>query len=692
MNTTSTILVNNPAVGPSIAKQSTKRRSRGGCLTCKQKHVRHFNLILLLRRRLVLSTTQVKCDEIRPRCLRCDQLGITCGGYANQFTWSYKHQNTSHGRRRDNARRPSSSQASQISHTSQSTDYSPKSPVDGGEILSSTSHQSIHSATVSAAPYNLGCQGTQVITADYSWDQTLESLDTLLDLDQTCWLPSPQPLSHADMRCLTLPGIVRGGPEVTDKLIAFWFDQVCPIWSAFDSTLNLNRKIATDLMHHSSTVFSTLQSMSASFLSARLPQIKRPYAMGLLKAATVSIEAEAASLRTNAVLSDVPTGLLFSLFCLGTTMCWLDARRLGLPFLKEAKELLRRVSLQQHRDGDDQHNMMAFFKKGLLYWEMLLSFVDDYNLPGDNDDTYSSSNGSDEIRPLPPPAHSSDLLLHPWTGISTKPARLFAQSVRLCRAHRRRIAKPMSTEVAFSAAAEEMNKAVQLEAELLALDLAAFARINQQTGDERTPWVHLVDVAEAYQLSSLLQLYLTFPNLVARRHSLDSGGGSLGDEIPCEERIIPLALELCRLLERIPCESGSRVIQPMLYICASAGLCYPASRDQLIMGRDVSPVAPAATFGATDMLKYIDQMDAEEYESQDLGQPFISEMAVDVGSARSFIMRRLDSLECTLQPRPIAVAKQLVKAIWASYDEGKGCKGGHWLDVMEGQGLRSLFG
>ncbi|CEJ86154.1 hypothetical protein VHEMI04023 [[Torrubiella] hemipterigena] len=671
MNTTSTILVDNRAVGPSIAKQSTKRRSRGGCLTCKQKHV--------------------KCDESRPHCLRCDQLGVPCGGYANQFTWSYKHQNTPHGRKR----RPSSSHASQTSHTSQSTDYSPKSPVDGGETLSSISHQATSSATTTtavAAPNNLGCPDLQASTAEYSWDQTVESLNALLDLDQACWLPSPQPQSTPEMRCLTLPATVRGGPEATDKLIAFWFDQVCPIWSAFDSTLNLNRKIAMDLMHHSSTVFSTLQSMSASFLSSQLPQIKRPYAIGLLKSATLSIEAEVASLRARTVLSDVPTGLLFSLFCLGTTMCWLDARRLGLPFLKEAKGLLRRVSLQQHSDGSNQHNMMAFFKKGLLYWEMLLSFVDDYNLPGDNDDIYSSSNSSDEIRPLLPPTHNTDLLLHPWTGISTKPARLFALSVRLCRAHRRRIAKPTSNEVAYSAAAQEMNEAVQLEADLLALDLAAFARINQQTGDERTPWVHLVDVAEAYQLSSLLQLYLTFPDLAARRHSLDSGSGLLEDGTTCEERTIRLALELCRLLERIPCESGSRVIQPMLYICASAGLCYPTSRDQSIMDRGDNLVTPTATFGATDMLRYIDQMDAEEYKSQDVGQPSISEMAVDVGSARIFIMRRLDSLECTLQPRPIAVAKQLVKAIWASYDHGKRCKGGHWLDVMEAQGLRSLFG
>ncbi|GJN71100.1 hypothetical protein PLICBS_005162 [Purpureocillium lilacinum] len=305
--------------------------------------------------------------------------------------------------------------------------------------------------------------------------------------DFTCspeWRRSTWSRGTSDFDALSPPGNrgdamppllahVRGGPQAVEALMSNWFDQVCPAWSAFDSPLNPNRKIALELMHSSASVFNALRSMSASFLSARLPQLERP-ALQMLRTAALSITEEAHILRTKPTLDAVPTGLLFSLFCLGTSVCWLDAGRLGLPFLKEAKDILSRLSGRAVLAADDQLETLAFFKKSLVYWEMLLSFVDDYQ----------------------PERAEQDFQFSP------------------------------------SPAMQEVQEAQKLEQELLELDFSSATPTNN-TGDEKTPWMHLAYVAEAYQLASLLQIYLTFPDLVALRLQLDPDIETSTD-IPCD--------------------------------------------------------------------------------------------------------------------------------------------------------------
>jgi hypothetical protein len=56
-------------------------------------------------------------------------------------------------------------------------------------------------------------------------------------------------------------------------------------------------------------------------------------------------------------------------------------------------------------------------------------------------------------------------------------------------------------------------------------------------------------------------------------------------------------------------------------------------------------------------------------------------------------MDRLEQLELSLPPKPIDVAKQLIRAVWSAYDEEIGTpRRTHWLDVMSNTGLHSIFG
>lgn len=492
-----------------------------------------------------------------------------------------------------------------------------------------------------------------------------------------------------------LPGVLslEAGPDSGLRLISSWFDEVCPAWSAFDSSMNMNRKLAADLWHSSAAVFNALQSMSASFLSARLPQMRRP-ALNLLKTASVCIQAEVDSINSKPQLDGIPTGPLFSLFCLGTTICWLDASRVGAPFLTAAKSLLHRASLQYVAISEDQVDILTFFRKSLVYWEMLVSVVDDTDLRSDMDGMLLLGQQPQQPTDSAGEETSTDLLPHPWTGISSMTSRLFARSMRLCRTYRRRITNPTGRAISLSTAMQEIEGAQRLEEQLLELEFTSIAQMND-TGDWRTPCLHLAHVAEAYQLASLLQLYVTFPDLVSLRLPQDSGYSGEG-HVPWDQWIIPLTRRLIGVLEQIPPDSGSRVIQPLLYICASTGLRFSLSPSVNHDGSDHQNLGTVGTSSGTsgnglNILDYINQIDAST--STDAASGSVPSVALDIGIARNFIIKRLNVLESTLQPKPIIVAEELVKAIWAAYDEEPpGCTAIHWLDVMEKKDLRSLFG
>lgn len=495
--------------------------------------------------------------------------------------------------------------------------------------------------------------------------------------------------NHLSTTPLT-PGIPQAprwteGPDANLALIESWFEQVCPAWSAFDSTVNLNRTLANSLWHRSASVFNSLQSMSASFLSARLPHLRRQ-ALALLNTASVCVQAEMDNIKGNPSIEAFPTGLMFSLLCLGTSVCWLDARLLGLPFLKEAKALLGRLSDQCLDTRDDAAQDFLFFRNSLVYWEMLLAVVNGGDIAGGTDELVSRERNKSETM--------TDLLPHPWTGISSMTARLFSRSVTLCRAYRRILTRPTGRVIALSAAMEAFQGAQKLEEQLLSLDYSSMSRMND-TGDQKTPWLHLACAAEAYQLSALLQLYITFPDLVSMRLQLAS---ALPDEdhASWDKLITPLACDLVKVLKKIPPDSGSRVIQPILYICASTGLRYgrldtpaPSAPHRLETG--IPNGAAYLDCINSNILDYVDGIVATSDKQTDSSRVPLED--VGIGASREFIMKRLDILENTLQPRPIRVAKDLVKAIWTAYDgELPGCISVHWFDVMEAHDLRSLFG
>jgi hypothetical protein len=480
-----------------------------------------------------------------------------------------------------------------------------------------------------------------------------------------------------------------GSPSTGLDLVRRWFEEVCPAWSGFDSNSNMNRELAGSLWQSSEPVFMCLQSMAASFVTSRLPRMHQP-ALRLLKKAVSSVQADIAS---NATLYySIPTTSLFSLLCLGTSVCWLDAQRVGSPFLRQAKKLLEQMNLQPLFMDTEQLRILRYFEKSLLYWEMLVSVVADGEAePGAERQDCS---GDTSVVHVTRDENVADMLPHPWTGISSLSSQLFGQAVRLCRVYRQGITNPTGRASSLLTAMQRIDEARKLEERILELDFAYAAYLGD-TGDTRTPRSHLVQVAEAYQLASLLQLYITFPDLVSLRLPHEMNASQAGD-VPWNKWIVPLALRLVNVLGRIPPESGSRMMQPLLYICAGAGLRRDTSTaiydsvDGLCIIRSATP-SLGLKDGHMDMMAYVDQLD--EGVDEDATAETTFGAAMDVGEARNFINARLDLLKRTLHPNPIVVTAQLLKAVWAAYDaEPAGSTSVHWFDVMDRTGLRSLFG
>ncbi|KAI6784939.1 C6 zinc finger domain containing protein [Emericellopsis cladophorae] len=337
----------------------------------------------------------------------------------------------------------------------------------------------------------------------------------------------------------------------------------------------------------------------------------------------------------------------------------------------------------------EQLRILQYFEKSLGYWEMLVSVV-----ACDEAETgVERQSRETTVAQVTPDGNAADTLPHPWTGISSLSSQLFGQAVRLCRVYRQGITNPTGRASSLLTAMQRIDEARNLEERILDLDFGSAAHLGD-TGDTRTPRSHLVLVAEAYQLAALLQLYITFPDLVSLRLPHERNLNQ-AEDVPWNKWIVPLALRLVNVLEQIPPESGSRMMQPLLYICAGAGLRRDSSVaiDTAFSGLCIlRPATPSGMKdGQVDMMAYVDQIDVGADE--DATDEHTPGTAMDVDEARNFINARLDLLKRTLHPNPIIVTAQLLKAVWAAYDaEPAGSTSVHWFDVMEKTGLRSLFG
>lgn len=451
--------------------------------------------------------------------------------------------------------------------------------------------------------------------------------------------------------------------DIATSLIGYWFKYICPMWSTFDSEVNFNRRIALDCCTSSKPVFFTLQAMSAAHLSHSEPFVLN-LPSGLMQQAMAAIQESMAGAMSDS--GPIAIDLVFAVFALGTSSHWTGSSALGESLLTYARTLLKAWKSNEQATNINTF-LYAYFRQALTYWQMLHCITDcdttfiEYHHP-----TSAHATGTSEISPLgPEPLQNAEgTRPNSWCGVSGEVIAIFGKVMSLCVAvserHKRGSRCRRSTHT--HNADTEVKLARQYRQFLESMDFDAKLRLEEQLGfslqtqDAKTPLSHLIHIAEAYRQAALLHLFLTFDDLELELSSSVQTTSS-------NQSFSQTVLNLIGILETVPLDSGSRCLQPILYISAAAGL-------------RLSPSGLSHFHGTAK-----------------IGRSIASEQELhDISRARDRILEKLSVLQLTLPSRPLGVAIKLVKAIWSHYDDtvGNG-RFVHWLDVMRSTRLQTLF-
>jgi hypothetical protein len=451
---------------------------------------------------------------------------------------------------------------------------------------------------------------------------------------------------------------------------------------------------------------------------------------------------------------EVDSGLVFAMFGIGTSAHWTDPV-IDRTWLDETSGILQ---LWESNLPPRESFTHAYFDQARVYWKMLMcaaapGFTHEkldrrrqrhrselqlaMQLGRGNNDTNPSA-----LQQIEPPQAFEGTRPNSWCGVSSEVVDVLGQVFSICRAARGRQKSPPSFSLAttFDTLCD-IRVAYELQSELAAMDFDGPIFVDEllgfpiHTGDAATPTLHLVQTAEAYRLASLLLLYLTFDDLeIAPLGRLGSQSSDpclqehAWDRTTRTQRTTALALQMVTILERIPVESGSRSIHPILYLSAASGLRFQQSAGQGLKGRcnvheapprsaveeDSGPEHTFVPAVAGDSSSFAPSQFATSRHHttenpQHQSPPSISRSSIEVAKARQFVQARMGSLRHTLPPQPLEIVSALIKAIWAAYDRasfeqpasiggGGVLLGGgsgssvHWLDVMMSSELQTLFG
>ncbi|RGP68549.1 hypothetical protein FLONG3_8108 [Fusarium longipes] len=403
--------------------------------------------------------------------------------------------------------------------------------------------------------------------------------------------------------------------------------------------------------------------MAAASITKREPQIQE-IAKSAPRIATEAIIHELRNLfnSPNSVTT-VPHALIISLFCLSSSLCWMDHKQLGLQYLRHVRMILSLLEMRSEYLSKQDQSLVRFFKECLIYEESVRSIVTS---------TREDISTLTEWAPATHPPYN--FVLHPWTGVPPKIIALFGKSMSLCRRSRdtwRNCIAP-TYELMWQTMLD-INEAQTLEETLLSVRVP---RLISDTSEEYTNKgqinLDLHNAAEVFRLCSLLQLYQTFPDLVSRRLP-----EKVGEGLNKVTWSTSLALHIAGLLSRIPATS-IRCLQPLLCLGVGSGL-----RCKTVCTEETPPTLEENNSSNTILAVQDSWSELEDSDQQRF---------TDVDMAREFIMDRLRGFSHDPAAGPIIVLRELLQAVWSYYDTEAIPGSIHWLDVMADLKYETVFG
>ncbi|KAH7141459.1 fungal-specific transcription factor domain-containing protein [Dactylonectria estremocensis] len=580
---------------------------------------------------------KLKCGEETPHCRNCVSRGVACPGYQKNLKWSTKYEN----RRESVAAEPVEFEqlVSAASESIRAQAQEPKAFAADKPVLSSTPDGDSDLGHV--PPSNLLASNVPAFQPHHLTQTPHQAPKPYRDRPPNRTTPEP-------------PNLCQSLTQPSTRLVELWFNSVCGVWSAFDSPANPFRRLCSSLWGSSEVVFYSLQSMASTSLVIDSPGVKEIAVLAPRRANQALIQELQALFRAPNSVSSVPAGLLISLFCMSSSCSWVDARELGLQYLGNARLVLDLLELNLHSLHQEDRQLLGFFRGCLVYEQMLRGIV------SNREEDLSALLEWNAIDPVLDP-----LGLHPWTGVSTGIVMLLGKSIALCRKSRDLWRhRPIATYTRMLQALHDISEGQRLEERLLSIEVPTESEEPADVkGEKDSLRTDLYHATEAFRLSSLLQLYQSFPDLLSRRLP----GAEAGEaHVPQGQWVTGLAVRISKILEEIPASSPMRCLQPLICVCAGSGLRHDAAD----LPRELLSVTENDTAQGLKGL------------SPDL----------EVSQARGFLLTRLGELEQGILSNSVVVARQLLLAIWSAFDKDTALEQSHWMDVMAGTKSWTVFG
>lgn len=464
-------------------------------------------------------------------------------------------------------------------------------------------------------------------------------------------------------------------PQIVDEsflLIHHYFSRVCQIAGCFDSALSSFRIIPATTMAYSKPVHLLLQASSAAQLTRQHPEMR-------YKALTLQSEAFSAIRNeiNNIQHLIVPDELMLSCIFAGLTSSWYDVNDLGVSHVLGSQFLLsfwltsKKARLKYHQ---------TFILGAFVYWLAISAFV-----TGDPRSSFQFQEALQESLLDLETSHDinddSDvpnlqrrIFPHPLTGFSMRTFICVGKVGSLCRlAHK--VMGRGSSSGRFNME-DLLTKAKIIELELLGLFQNRESSF-QDTQDSNTTIDEILAVGEAYRCAGLLQLYMTFPQILQLKkgkldHWEDSSekGSSSDPETSKVSNSIGLmaiqhnwlrrlAFHILSILETIPSTSGSRVIQGLPVLIAATWFVDPRSGDS----PSVSLQHPHLSLTNTSKSKQ---------------------------EARDIVRKGLQMHERNVGLQQVSRVLEILEEVWRSDDTGE--EKCDWIVLVASKGLQTLYG
>lgn len=426
--------------------------------------------------------------------------------------------------------------------------------------------------------------------------------------------------------------------DLPTKLIHTYFAVVCPRFSTFDSRQNLFRTFVDKHWQDSKPMYFTMLSMAAAKLGYEATHWKKPAFMFQ----TLALQALSTALANSTAWN---TELLFVVLMLGLSACWHNMHDLGIPHLKALHQAVSNNTTLDICDGV-QVQSREFFKDALTYWEMVISFMKENDPACESPGSDTSPWSTTEEGRIHVSGTFKQIVPHPWTSIASVQQTMFTRVAQLIR-QVRSFDQNGSSAATLAKPAAFLNTLVELEEELWTLKLPSLHEI-ANTGDENTPAVHHLLMAEAYMFANFYQLYSVFPNLRRRRARLviDAPSHTSGRERVSwaqsqsgfwssiletshddDDWLRFLGQNIVNRIEQIQISSGTSCLHPLLLVIGSTALSISpekqgtAAEEESLRMRDFidSRMERLSGFYMSDRIRCARKVSMEIFKRLDVG-------------------------------------------------------------------------